>query len=182
MMMWRVVALRALASLVLTLGLVSSLTVERVMAAQLPGGVGSLVETFEDWVVACRAQNGVVGCVLRQEQSDGTTGRAMLAAELMPRGGRIDGALLLPFGLKLADGAGLSLGDAGPVQRFPFSTCVPDGCIVPIRLDPALVSAMKTVPVLKIQALTLATGEALPMRLSLKGFSAALARAAQLAP
>ncbi|MBT9370505.1 invasion associated locus B family protein [Rhizobium sp. CSW-27] len=172
---------RAFACMVLALSLSSS--PGSAGAAQLPGGVGSLVETFEDWIVACRAQNGVVGCVLRQEQSDSATGRPMLAAELRPRaGGRIDGALLLPFGLKLADGAGLSTSDAAPVQRFAFSTCVPDGCIVPVRFDQALVNAMKEAPALKIEALTLASGEALPMRLSLKGFSEALARATQLAP
>lgn len=152
-------------------------------AAELPGGVGSLMENFGDWVVACRAQNGVSGCVVRQVQTKGDKGQQMLTAELRNlSGGKVDGALLVPFGLALARGVTVKVDEGAGEARFDFSTCLPGGCLVPVKFDAATVTAMTSGTSLRLSATALATGETVAMRISLKGLSAALSRAAELAP
>ncbi|MGN7295104.1 invasion associated locus B family protein [Rhizobium sp. SAFR-030] len=159
------------------------LSVPPVGAAQLPGGVGELLETYGDWTVGCRAQNAVVGCVVSQVQSDPKSRRPRLSVEFATStGGRIEGALLLPFGLALANGVAISLDDAGNAQSFPFSTCLPGGCLVPIRFDAAMTEALKKGTLLHISAVMLSTGATVPMRVSLKGLPEAMQRASELAP
>ena len=150
-------------------------------AASLPGGASTLLETYDDWAVACRAQSSVVGCVLRQVQSNSQTGEQMLAAELrnLPEG-RMDGALLLPFGLALAQGVTLKVDDAAALPVLAFSTCLPGGCVAPVKLDAATVAKLKSGNALNVSATLLASGEAIPMKLSLKGLSKAMARASEL--
>jgi invasion protein IalB len=154
-----------------------------VPAAELPGGVGSLMENFGDWVVACRAQNGVSGCVVRQVQTKGDKGQQMLTAELRNlAGGKVDGALLVPFGLALSRGLTVKVDEGAGETRFEFSTCLPGGCLVPVKFDAATVTAMTSGTALRLSATALATGETVAMRISLKGLSAALSRAAELSP
>jgi invasion protein IalB len=152
-------------------------------AAQLPGGVGELLETYGDWTVGCRAQNAAVGCVVSQVQSDPKSRRPRLSVEFATApGGRIEGALLLPFGLALANGVAISRDDAGNPQSFPFSTCLPGGCLVPVRFDATMTEALKSGTLLHVTAIVLSTGEAVAMRVSLKGLPEALRRASELAP
>ncbi|MCY1665489.1 invasion associated locus B family protein [Rhizobium sp. SL86] len=152
-----------------------------VPAAQLPGGKGSLVEPHGDWAVVCRGQNGLVGCVLSQVQADPVTGRPMLSAEFRPLPqGRLEGALLLPFGMALAAGVVLSADGLPQPLRFAYSTCLPGGCVVPIRLDTPAVSVLQAVQTFSLTTVQLSTGEEVPMRVSLSGFSAALQRATEL--
>lgn len=150
-------------------------------AAQLPGGAGAFVEPHGDWTVACRGQNGLVGCVLNQVQADPQTGRPMLSAEFrpLPQGG-VDGALLLPFGMALAKGVTLSATGWPQPLRFAYSTCLPGGCIVPVRLDKATVTALNGAKTVTVTTVQLSTAEDVPMRVSLEGFSTALTRAAEL--
>ena len=150
-------------------------------AAQLPGGKGSFVEPHGAWTVACRGQNGLVGCVLNQIQADPATGRPMLSAEFRPLAkGGVEGALLLPFGMALARGVQLTAEGLPQPLRFAYSTCLPGGCIVPMRLDGAAVSVLQGAQAFSVTTVQLSTGDEVPMRVSLEGFSAALARAAEL--
>ncbi|MBP2550503.1 invasion protein IalB [Neorhizobium galegae] len=153
------------------------------IAAELPGGVPFLLENFDDWVVACRAQNGVTGCVVRQVQTKGDKSQQMLTAELRNVGrGRLDGALLVPFGLALSRGVTVTVDEAAQATQFEFSTCLPGGCLVPVKFDAHAVETIKSGTALRLAATNLATGDAVAMRISLKGLSAALSRAAELAP
>ncbi|MDO1585245.1 invasion associated locus B family protein [Rhizobium oryzicola] len=149
--------------------------------ASLPGGASTLLETYDDWAVACRAQSSVVGCVLRQVQSNEQTGEQMLAAELrnLPEG-RMDGALLLPFGLALAKGVSLKVDDTPALPVVSFSTCMPGGCVAPVKFDAPTVTKLKSGSALNVSATLLASGEVIPMKLSMKGLSKAIARAAEL--
>jgi invasion protein IalB len=146
-------------------------------AASLPGGAGTLLETYEDWAVACRAQSSVVGCVVRHAQS----GEEFIAAELrnLPDG-RMDGALLLPFGLALAQGVSMKIDESGALPSLVFSTCIPGGCVVPVKFDAANVTKLKSGTVLNVSATSQSSGETLPLKVSLKGLAKASSRAAEL--
>lgn len=166
--------------------LVAPLSCHRLSAAQLPGGTGSFFEPHGQWTVACRGQNGVVGCVLSQVQTDPQSGKPMLSAELRPLHlGEVEGALLLPFGLALAKGVQITGTGLSQPLTFAFSTCLPGGCIVPLRLSREVVTALTDAAetpaaILTVKAETLSFREPVSMRIPLAGLSAALARAAEL--
>lgn len=149
-------------------------------AAPLPGGAGSLVETYQDWVVACQAQEAVTNCVIRQVQSNTQNNQVVLTVEFRSiAGGKLEGALLLPFGLALAKGVTLKI-DEAPVGGLAFSTCVPQGCLVPMSLDPPQVAKLKTSAALTIGASAVNQTEPVALKVSLKGFPAAWNRVAEL--
>lgn len=149
-------------------------------AAPLPGGAGSLVETYQDWVVACQARNNLTACAARQVQSDSQTGQHVLTAEFRNgAGGKLEGALLMPFGLALAQGASLKIDEAaGPA--LAFSTCLPRGCVIPLSLDAAMTGRLKTAATLHIGAIAAASSQPIALKVSLKGLSAALNRMTEL--
>ncbi len=151
-------------------------------AAQLPGGTGSFVEPHGDWTVACRGQNGLVGCVASQMKANPQTGKPMLSVELRASGkGELEGALLLPFGMALSAGVRL-MSDGFPAPlSFSYSTCLPGGCIVPVRFEKAEVGLLRQAAQLRITSIQLSSGEEVAMPISLNGFAAALDRAAELA-
>ncbi len=158
----------------------AGVTTSPVMAAPLPGGASSLVETFQDWVVACQAQETTTTCLLRQVQTNTQNSQTVLTVELRNAGGgRLDGALLMPFGLALAKGVTLKIDDAA-AGALSFSTCVPQGCLVPISLDVALVTKMKSGTALNISAAALNPAQPVALKVSLKGFPAALNRVIEL--
>lgn len=147
-----------------------------VHAAPLPGGASTLQETFEDWTVNCQSQKETTICVMRQEQSNAQTKQRVLAAELRNiDGGKLSGALILPFGLDLAKGSSLKIDDKdGPA--LTFSTCLPQGCIAPVTFDAKQVAALKTGTTLGVTATALSPSEAIAFKISLKGFGAAADR------
>lgn len=92
-----------------------------VLAAPLPGGASTLQETYQDWTVSCQNQKETSVCVMRQDQSSTQTGQRVLTAELRNvAGGKVEGVLLMPFGLDLAKGAALKIDDvAGQIWPSP---------------------------------------------------------------
>lgn len=79
-------------------------------AATLPNGATSINETFGDWTVNCSIVEGEKACVFSQVQGSNQTGQRTFAIELRPpRDGLTEGVLLMPFGLKLADGVKLKI-------------------------------------------------------------------------
>lgn len=95
------------------------------MAAPLPGGASSLVETYEDWGVVCQIAGKATSCVVRQVQSNNQTKQMVLTVEIgRTPDGKLTGALLLPLGLSLAQGAQLKIGD-GPARRCTSLLHVP---------------------------------------------------------
>ena len=150
------------------------------MAAPLPGGAGSLVETFQDWVVACQAQESTTSCVMRQVQTNTQTNQSVLTLELRNvAGGKLEGALLLPFGLALAKGVTLKNDDAA-IGTLAFSTCVPQGCLVPMGLDATQVTKLRSGTALNVGATGLNPAQPVALKISLKGFPAALNRVQDL--
>jgi invasion protein IalB len=150
-------------------------------AAQLPNGASSINEAYGTWAVACRIVNGQKQCLLGHGQSDGQTGKPLFAIELqIPRDGKTEGTILMPFGLKLDAGAILTVDgeDLGPALRF--ATCVPQGCLLPISFPTITVDAMKKSKTLTVAAPDLGSGGMVSFKVPLEGFAAATARMSEL--
>jgi invasion protein IalB len=148
---------------------------------QLPNGASSITETYGDWTIACGIDNGAKICTLSQSQGDKQTGQRSFAIELrMPKDGKTEGTILMPFGLKLDAGANLKLDDKDLGQGLRFSTCVPQGCLLPVSFPTVATDAMKKGKMLTVASLSLANGQAVSFNISLNGFTAALARVEQL--
>jgi len=150
-------------------------------APLFPNGASSITETFGDWTVDCRAADGRKLCLLSQSQGDNRSGQRLFAIELRgPREGRSEGTILMPFGLRLENGAILKLDDKDLGQGVRFATCVPAGCLLPVSFPTVATDALKTGQKLTVAALSLSSGEAVSFNVSLNGFAAAFARTAQL--
>jgi invasion protein IalB len=146
-------------------------------APLLPNGATSINETYGDWIVDCRVVDGRRACLMSQAQGNNQTGQRMFAIELYtPKSGKTDGAVLMPFGLKLDSGAILKLDDKDFGQGIRYSTCLPQGCLMPVSFPSAATDAMKKATVLAVAALNLSTGEPVTFKISLNGFGAAFAR------
>ncbi len=151
-------------------------------AAQLPNGASSIKETYGDWTVSCRLLEGQKQCLLLQAQGDTQTKQRIFEIELRtPKDGKTEGTVLMPFGLKLVSGAILSLDDKVLGQGLHFSTCTPQGCLLPLSLQTATIDAMKKGKMFTVASLNLNNGEVVAFKISLEGFAAASARVAELA-
>jgi invasion protein IalB len=148
---------------------------------QLPNGASSITESFGDWTVNCRIEGGQKYCVLSQAQGNKQTGQRTFAIELLtPKDGKADGTILMPFGLKLDAGAVLKLDDKDLGQGLRFSTCVPEGCLLPVSFPAIATDAMKKGTTLAVTGLNLSSGQAVTFSIALNGFPAALKRVADL--
>jgi invasion protein IalB len=149
--------------------------------ATLPNGASAINESYGDWTVDCRITDGRKACVLAQSQGNSQTNQRVFAIELRtPQDGRSEGTILMPFGLKLDNGAVLRLDDKDLGQGLRFSTCVPQGCLLPISFPTVATDAMKSGKTLTAAARNLSNGDPILFNISLAGFSAALARITQL--
>jgi invasion protein IalB len=150
-------------------------------SAQLPNGASSITETYGDWTIACGIENGLKLCTLSQAQGNKETGQRSFAIELRtPSDGKTEGTILMPFGLKLEAGAILKLDDKDLGQGVRFSTCVPQGCLLPVSFPSVATDAMRKGKTLVVAALNLSNGQAVTFNVSLNGFAAALDRTIQL--
>jgi invasion protein IalB len=149
-------------------------------ASTLPGGASSLQETYDDWQVACGQQGGVKRCAMGQQQISKENRQRVLDIELWPSGDKLQGALMLPFGLALDQGVTLQVDDAAPGQPLHFRTCLPGGCVVPLSFDGRSLTGLLHGAALKVKAVVDGGGIA-PFTISLKGFSGAYNRAVALA-
>ena len=144
-------------------------------AAPLPGGASTLQETYQDWTVSCQSQKETSICVMRQDQSSTQTGQRVLTAELRNVEGKVEGVLLMPFGLDLAKGAALKIDEvAGP--NLAFSTCLPQGCLAPVSFEAKQVAALKAGTNINVTTTALSPSQPVAFKASLKGFGAALDR------
>jgi invasion protein IalB len=142
----------------------------------LPNGASSVQETYQDWLVTCVQAEAAKRCALSQQQSQ-ADGQRVLAIELLPsKDGGLTGAMVLPFGLALDAGATLQVDEQAPLGSLRFSTCLPAGCIVPIRFDDAVVLGLRQGSSLKVNLSLEGSAEPVPLTISLRGFSVALDR------
>ncbi|MEP9352614.1 invasion associated locus B family protein [Xanthobacter sp. KR7-65] len=147
-------------------------------APTFPGGAQSVSESFQDWRVACAVQQNAKRCSISQQQVDSKTRQRILMLELQPKGDKVEGPLFLPFGLFLEKGVVLKLGEAD-LAALRFSTCLPQGCVVPVSLDPRMLGLVRKADALRVVAANDA-GQPQAFSISLKGFGQALDRAITL--
>jgi invasion protein IalB len=150
-------------------------------AAQLPNGASSINEVYGNWAVACRIVNGQKQCLLANMQGGGQAGKAPFAVELQMSGdGRMEGTMLMPFGLKLDAGVTLTLDGEDLGSALRFSTCVQQGCLLPVSFPAITVVVMKKSKTLTVAAPDLGSGNEVSFNVPLEGFAAAMARMSEL--
>jgi invasion protein IalB len=150
-------------------------------AAQLPNGASSINETYGDWIVDCRLVEGQKQCLLMQAQGNNQTKQRLFEIQLhAPKDGKTEGTILMPFGLKLDNGAVLTLDDKDLGQTLRFSTCMPQGCLMPVSFPAATVDSMKKAKTLGVASLNLGSGEVVAFKVPLEGFAAATVRVSEL--
>jgi invasion protein IalB len=151
-------------------------------AETLPNGASSVNETYGDWTVDCRIADGQKQCLLSQAQGNNQSGQRIFAIELRPPAdGKTEGTILMPFGLNLDSGAILKLDDRDLGKGLRFSTCVPQGCLLPVSFPTVATDAMRKAGKLVVASLNLSSGDAITFNVSLNGFGTALDRMTQLA-
>lgn len=150
-------------------------------ASGLPNGASAVNEIYGDWTVDCRMADGQKLCVLTQSQGNSQTNQRVFAIELrIPKDGKTEGTILMPFGLRLENGAILKLDDKDLGKGLRFSTCVPAGCLLPVSFPAIATDAMQKGKTLTAAALNLSSGAPVTFNISLNGFSTALNRIGQL--
>lgn len=165
----------ALAVLVIAGSLATPLMAQQSAAPNLlPGGASSLSEAYGDWTVRCQvipqdAASKLV-CVMGQRQTN-EQGQQVLSIEFLPSPDGLEGAIVLPFGLAVTQPVALTI-DEGEAIAAAFSTCVPNGCVVPMAAGSGALVAMRAGTQLTVAARSV-NGQTLELPVSLAGFAAA---------
>ncbi len=148
---------------------------------QLPNGASTITESYGNWTVSCRVNEGQKLCTMAQVQGNKQTGQRTFGIDLLtPKGGKTEGTILMPFGLKLDAGATMKLDDKEFGQALHFSTCIPDGCLLPVTFPAGVTEALQKGTTLAVTSISLGNGQAVTFTLSLDGFPAALKRVTDL--
>lgn len=150
-----------------------------VRTVQLPKGASAISETYGDWIVKCLLDGGAKLCTLSQTQVSKETNQQIFAIELLPRDGKAEGNILMPFGLKLDTGAVVKL-DGKDLQQARFSTCTAQGCLLPVSFPTVVTDTMSKAKTLTVAAQNINNGQAVVFNVPLNGFAAALERTIQL--
>jgi invasion protein IalB len=145
----------------------------------LPNGASQLSETYGDWTLNC--STGTKACTLSQALVNKEGQRAFLIELRVAKDGASEGTILMPFGLKLDAGVLLKLDDRDLGQGLRFSTCVAQGCMLPINFPIAGMNAIRNGKALAVGALNMSDGQLVTFSISLNGFAVAVDRAVQLA-
>jgi invasion protein IalB len=147
--------------------------------ATLPGGASSLQESYQNWQVVCTQRESAKQCVMSQQQVSRQNQQRVLLVELTPAKDKLEGVLVLPFGLALEKGASLQIDDGAVGQPAHFRTCLPAGCVVPLKFDARMVANLQHGTAIKIKVVSDA-GEETPLSVPLKGFPEAYSRVTAL--
>ncbi|WOH68025.1 invasion associated locus B family protein [Bradyrhizobium sp. BWA-3-5] len=145
----------------------------------LPNGASQLSETYGDWTLNC--STGTRACTLSQALVNKEGQRAFLIELRVAKDGASEGTILMPFGLKLEAGVLLKLDDQDLGEGLRFSTCVAQGCMLPINFPVAGMNAIRNGKALAVGALNMSDGQLVTFTISLNGFAVAVDRAVQLA-
>lgn len=151
-----------------------------VRAVQLPKGASAISETYGDWTVKCLVDNGTRLCTLSQTLLSKDTSQQVFAIELLPRDGKAEGNMLVPFGLKLDAGAALKL-DGKDLEQARFSTCTAQGCLLPVSFPTSVTDTLGKAKMLTVTVQNIGNGQAVVFNVPLNGFATALERTIQLA-
>lgn len=88
----------------------------------------AIIERYGNWTFDCRRYAEGPRCSISQKVGD-QLGIEVLQPDKKDTNKAL---LLLPFGLAVSEGVTLVIDNTPSDHRIPFSTCAPDGCIVPM--------------------------------------------------
>ncbi len=139
---------------------------------------GAEIETqrFDDWTLRCQpaSETRLRACRMLQQAVSRDGGKPLLQF-MVGRFGpeKILGAVIIvPLGVRLPPGLGIQV-DQRPLHSYPFERCDPRSCQARAILDGGLLEELKAG--LRGQVtFQNATGQAVAVPISLKGFTAAL--------
>ena len=146
----------------------------------LPNGANAISETYGDWTLNCGADKGAKFCTLSQTQVNKEGQRAFAVELRMAKDGSGEGTILMPFGLKLDAGVVLKLDDQSIGEGLRFSTCMAQGCLLPVSFPSAGMEAIRHARTFTVGALNVSNNQLLTIGISLNGFAVALDRAVQV--
>jgi len=150
-------------------------------------GPDTLRESYRDWVLDCAPGTGQDApparrCEIAQDVYTADTDRRVLRMALAREGdaslaGGARVALVTPFGVRVADGVGISAGsgEAAARARVDFLTCLQGGCVATGALDPVMLDALQVADAATI-TMNSTGGDTVRLDLSLAGFAAAWRR------
>lgn len=168
----------------LPLALLAFATAMPTLAQDAPASAGpsQISEVYGDWTVNCGTSDGVRDCAISQSLMDTDTRQHVLTLELYAAGqGTLEGMMVLPFGLNFGKGVALGVDDMELGVPLPFLTCLPTGCLVPVIFGSDDADRLRAGTTLAITGTSAAGEEAVPLSISLAGFTGATARIAELA-
>jgi invasion protein IalB len=149
-------------------------------AVTFTGGATAITETHRDWIVNCSVQQDAKVCFISQSLSNNANGQRLFTIELRLTGeNKIEGGMLLPFGLRLNAGVSMALDDEPLGESVAFTTCTQQGCLAPFAAEGDALAALQAGQVLKIGSVS-NEGENVIFAVSLAGFTSALDRAEAL--
>lgn len=150
-------------------------------ASAWPTGATSVSESYGDWTVSCVRPEARTNCIVVQSQGDSKTGQRKFGFELsVPKDGRAEGVILMPFGMAIEPGVSFKLDEQALGKGAPYSTCTGDGCLVPISFPTLAIDGMRTAKALTITGQKSGNNEPATIVVPLVGFPQAFDRAVAL--
>jgi invasion protein IalB len=146
----------------------------------LPNQASAISETYGDWTLNCGTDKGAKFCTLSQAQVNKEGQRAFAVELRTSKDGSSEGSILMPFGLKLDAGVILRLDDKDIGQGLRFSTCLAQGCLLPVSFPSAGIDAIRNARTFTVGALNMSNNQLVTFNVSLNGFAVALDRAVQV--
>lgn len=146
----------------------------------LPNHATAISETYGDWTLNCGTDKGTKFCTLSQAQVNKEGQRAFAVELRTAKDGSSEGTILMPFGLKLDAGVVLRLDDKDIGQGLRFSTCLAQGCLLPVSFPSAGIEAIRQAKTFTVGALNVSNNQLVTFSISLNGFAVALDRAVQV--
>jgi invasion protein IalB len=141
-------------------------------------GPSALSETYDTWTVQCanrtEGETTTQVCQMSQQLLQQETGQRVMTFAIGRVGQENKATLILPFGLRLSDGARIQVGEED-VASGSFSTCLPDGCFVELTLSDSVIKKLQGAANATLM-MTANTGQPVKIDVSLQGFSAAYQR------
>jgi len=137
-----------------------------------PSGADAIIESYGNWTFECRMFASQPKCSINQKLAN------QLAIELITSADGTDtkAMIILPFGLQIAQGATIFIDGKPADHRVPFSTCTPEGCLIPLTMPPNSMEHILKSKQMKIVSFDNATGQSREFTIALDGISHAFNR------
>lgn len=101
------------------------------------------VTVFDDWRIGCpKPSDKVAHCALAQDIVDTKAGREIGHLSLNDTKDGRQLTIVVPYDVLLPSGIGMELGK-DKVRVFPYKTCDMSGCIAQVKVDDALLKALR---------------------------------------